>query len=116
MNTWLSKLGALVDFFTTSRVGALFDKSAWLLMAPAFAALYAIDPAMAMTLVQWTVFGLVLSGAAIIISRIVFPQINLERLVNEANDENNAAAGIIVGAVVLFVGLVMLSLVLWAKA
>lgn len=116
MDAILKQLSALVEFFQASRFGAIFDKSAWLLMAPAFAALYVIDPAMATTLAQWTVFGVVLAGAAVIISRIVFPQIKLTDLVTKASDEKNAAAGLIVAAVIIFVGIVMLALVLWAKA
>ena len=99
-----------------SRFGALLDKSAWLLMAPAITVLYFIDPAMAKTLLQWTVFGVVLAGAAVIISRIVFPQIRLSDLIDAAKFEKNIAAGVIVGAVIIFVGMIMLSLVVWAKA
>lgn len=116
MDALLKQLVALVEFFNNSRLGAVFDASAWLLMAPALAALYAVDPAMAKTLVEWTIFGAVLSGAAVIISRIVFPQIKLTELVEDAKNENNTAAGIIVGSVVVFVGVLILALVLWAKA
>lgn len=116
MNAILARLSALAEFFNATRLGALADKSAWLLMAPAIAALYAIDPAMVMTLLQWTLFGSVLAGAAVMISRIVFPQINLTEMVKDAKDENNTAAGLVVAAVVLFVGLLMLALVIWAKA
>ena len=116
MDTLIAQLGAIAEFFSNSRLGALADKSAWLLIAPAIAALYVVDPAMAQTLLQWALFGSVLAGAAIIISRIIFPQIKLTDLVGEATSENNVAAGIIVAAVVLFVGLVMLALVIWAKA
>lgn len=105
----------LAKFFA-SRFGALFDKSAWLLIGPAFLALFFIDAAMAQTLFQWTIFGVVLAGAAVIISRLVFPQIGLTDLVESAKTENNTAAGIIVAAIILFVGIVMMSLVLWAKA
>ena len=116
MDTILKQLGALAEFFNATRLGALADKSAWLLMAPAIAALYVIDPAMVMTLLQWTLFGSVLAGAAVMISRIVFPQIKLTELVKDAQDENNTAAGLIVAAVVLFVGILILALVIWAKA
>jgi len=116
MEALIAQLRAIAEFFQASRLGALADKSAWLLMAPAFAALYVIDPAMATTLAQWTVFGVVLAGAAVIISRIVFPQIKLTDLVTAAHEGGNTAAGMIVAAIVVFVGIVMLALVLWAKA
>jgi len=97
------------------RLSALVDKSALMLILPAFLALYFIDQPSAVTLAQWSLFALVIAGVAVIISRIVFPQIDLAKMLKEACDENNAAAGVVIGALVLFVGLVMLTLVLWAK-
>ncbi|MNH30681.1 hypothetical protein D3C79_909900 [compost metagenome] len=67
------------------------------------------------TLLQWVVFAPVLAGIAIIVSRVTFPQIELTKLVKEAELENRAA-GLVVAAIILFVGITMLSLVLWAKA
>lgn len=116
MDKTLASLAAVLEFFQNSRLAALVDKSAWLLIAPAIAALYAIDPALAKTFAQWSIFGLVLAGVSIMISRIVFPQIELTKLVESAHTEKNAAAGLVASAVVLFVGLVILSLVIWAKA
>lgn len=124
----MEKLNALIDSLTgalqglkpwiekAGRLTALFDKSAWLLMAPALAGLYAADRATAETLVQWTLFALALAGAAVVVSRIVFPQINLRDLVQQASEEDNRAAGIVAAAVVVFVGLLFLGMVLWAKA
>lgn len=106
----------MLEKFLASRFGALLDKSAWLLIGPAFLALFFIDAAMAKTLFQWTIFGIVLAGASVIISRLVFPQIRLTSLVDSAHTDKNTAAGIIVAAIILFVGIVMMSLVLWAKA
>lgn len=116
METLIKALTAISAFFKSSGIGAVTDKNAWILMAPAAAALYAIEPALATTLLQWTLFGIVLAGAAVVISRLIFPQIELTALVKSAWEEKNTAAGLIVSAVVLFVGVVMLSLVLWAKA
>lgn len=99
----------------TRRLAALFDKSAWLLIAPAFAALYFIDAPSALTLAQWSLFALVIAGFAVVVSRIVFPQINLTRMLTEALQENNLAAGFIIAALILFVGMVMLTLAIWAK-
>lgn len=124
----MNKLIALIDSITgvlqgvkpwlekTGGVAALFDKSAWLLMAPALAGLYAVDPAMAETLVQWTLFALALAGAAVIVSRIVFPQISIGEMVEAVRTSGGAGPGIVVAAVVLFVGIVFLGMVIWAKA
>lgn len=109
-------MDTLLAILKSPRLRALADKSAWLLIAPAVALLWLIDAAMARTLLQWSLYALVLAGLAIVISRVVFPQINLGQMVREAVDENNTAAGLIVGAIVLFVGMVMLALVIWSKA
>ena len=116
MDKLLTAFGRFFNAFHASRLGVIADKSAWLLMGPAIAALYQFDPAMATTLLQWATFGLVLAGVSIIISRLVFPQIQLSARVDSTQNEKNVAAALIVAAVVLFVGLVMLALVLWAKA
>lgn len=97
------------------RFSFLVDKSALFLIIPCAVALYFIDPAMFATLLQWVVFAPVLAGIAIIVSRVTFPQIELTKLVKEAELENRAA-GLVVAAIILFVGITMLSLVLWAKA
>lgn len=96
------------------RVAALLDKSAWLLIVPALLVLFFIDAGMVKTLIQWSAYGLVLAGVAVVVSRIVFPQIDLTRLVAEVHLENRAAATL-AAALVIFVGLLMLSLVIWAK-
>ena len=97
------------------RTKALADKSAWLLILPSVAALFFIDLSMLKTLIQWLVFAPVLAGVAVIVSRIVFPQINLTELVR-STEEGNTAAAVLASALVLFVALVVLALVMWAKA
>lgn len=74
------------------RIKALVDKSAWTLIVPSLIALFFIDQAMLATLVQWLTFAPVLAGVAIIVSRIVFPQIHLTELVRETLKGNLAAA------------------------
>lgn len=97
------------------RIRALIDKSAWILILPAVAYLFFIDTAMVRTLLEWTAYALVLSGIAIIISRVTFPEIELDQLMKDVANGSRAAATVI-ASIVLFVGLVMLSLVLWAKS
>ena len=106
-------LDALIAAWTR-RLAALFDPSAWLLIAPALGALLWIDPAMGLTLVQWSLFALVLAGVAVVISRIVFPQMNLSELVAEAMKGNRAAAAA-AAALVVFVALLFIGIVLWAR-
>lgn len=110
--TWLQPL---LD--KTGRLTALFDKSAWLMMAPALIGLYYTDQSLAETLVQWTMFALALAGAVVVVSRVIFPQINIGELVDLAKGEQKSLpASIIIGALVLFVGLLFLGMVIWAKA
>ena len=97
------------------RFNFLVDKSAIFLIVPCAVMLYFIDVAMFKTLLQWLVFAPVLAGIAIIVSRVTFPQVHLTELVKEAHT-GNRAAGFVAGAVIIFVGLLMLALVLWAKA
>lgn len=97
------------------RLAALFDKSAWLLVAPAIVALYFIDRPLALTFAQWGLFFLVLAGMAVVISRIVFPQIDLGDFLQRARD-GNPAAGMVSAAVILFVGMLLLAAaVYWIK-
>jgi len=97
------------------RIDALIDKSAWILILPALLIVYFSDVGMLKTLLEWSAFGVVLAGAAVMISRIVFPQIHLDSLVDRAVDEKNAAAAIIIAALILFVGMLIYSLIYWAK-
>jgi hypothetical protein len=100
----------------TARAKVLLDKTAWLLIVPALVVLFLVDAAFAKTLVQWSLFGLVLAGVAVVISRLIFPQVHLGELLAEVRDKQNTAAAVVVGAIVLFVALVMFALVIWAKA
>lgn len=107
---------ALAWLDSTARAKVLLDKTAWLLILPALATLFFLDPAAAKTLVQWSLYGVVLAGVVVVISRLIFPQIALGEFIASALKEKNAAAGIVVGAIVLFVAIMTLALVIWAKA
>lgn len=97
------------------RIKTLGDKSAMLLIIPCLVALFFIDASMVKTLVQWLVFAPIIAGVAIIVSRIVFPQLNLTKLVEEVHGGNTASA-ILASGLLLFVGLLIFALVTWAKA
>ncbi len=97
------------------RLLGFVDKSAWILILPAMLALYVIDPSMSSTLLQWSLFGIVLSGVSIIISRTTFPHIDLSVLIDDARRNKNTASAIIVAAIIIFVGLVFFAMIFWAK-
>lgn len=98
------------------RIRAMFDKSAWLLIAPALLAIFFLDPALGRTLVTWSAFGVAIAGVSVIISRVIFPHFDLSDLYDKAVVSRSMPAAILGAAIVLFVGIVMLALVIWAKA
>lgn len=103
-------------FSRARRFSALFDRSAWLLIAPALAILCWIDPAMMKTVLQWSGIAVILAGLACIVSRIIFPQIHLGELVEAVKADKSLPAAVVVAALVMFVAALIIALVLWAKA
>jgi hypothetical protein len=97
------------------RAKALFDKSGWLLIIPPAALLWGLDPAMFKTLMQWLIFAPILAGVAVIVSRIVFPQINLSTLVCETI-KGNVAASLVASTLIAFVAVIICAMVVWSKA
>jgi uncharacterized membrane protein YjfL (UPF0719 family) len=93
---------------------ALLDAHAWLLMLPALLVLALIDWPMVKTMLEWSLFGVVLVGAAIIISRLVFPQIDIAELMRQVR-MTNTAAGLVVAGLLIFFGLLVLALAGWSK-
>lgn len=98
-----------------SRLHGVADLGAWVLIVPAIVALYFIDRAMLLTLLQWLIYAPLMAGTAMIVTRIVFPQIELGKLADQAEVGNKAAAIVVVGFLA-FVAMLMLVLVYWAKA
>jgi hypothetical protein len=95
---------------------AVFDGRAWLLLiVPALVGLWLIDAAMVKTMTQWGAFAAVLCGVGVILTRIVFPQINVSELMTDVRYKNSTAAGLVVAALILTFGLVVVALVLWVK-
>ncbi len=106
----------LVLFFSrlARRVAPFFDMTAWVLLVVSLIPLWFIDRGMVLTLVQWTAFGLALAGIAVVITRVVLPQISLSEWLELAR-RGSAAAGLVVLGVTVFVSITILSLVLWAR-
>ena len=97
------------------RIAVFADKSAFLLIGPFSGVLYLVDGAMLVTLVEWLIFAPILAGVGIIVSRLIFPHVPLTVLVKEAL-QGNLAAGVVAGALIVFVGFLLISLVLWTNA
>jgi hypothetical protein len=96
-----------IRFFTQTSV--------WVLILPALLVLAFTDLPLVLTLVQWSAFALVLAGLSIVVSMVIFPQVDLTYLVRRASDGDMAAA-IVAGALLVFFGLLFYSMVFWAKA
>lgn len=97
-----------------SRFAALFDGSAWLLAAPAIAALWLLDSPMVKSLLQWSLYFSIMAAFVVIISRVAFPQVKLGEFIEEAKN-GNPAAGMIVSAVIMFVAIVLIAMAVWAR-
>jgi len=97
------------------RFRGLLDPSAWgvILLCVGLVALY--DRPMAVTLLQWTPFGMALTGVTIMLSRVAFPDVNLLEMLDLARHGNQAAAKVVLG-IMLFMAATFLGLVLWSRA
>lgn len=107
-STFLGKLKA--------RLIPLLDISAWVLLITSAVPMLLLNPAMVVTLITWTAYGIALAGISVMLNRLVLPQIKLDTFLREALNNGNVAAGIVVAAVLLLLGIFFLGLVLWAKA
>lgn len=96
-------------------LAALRTSSVWLLILPALAILALVDLPLARTMLEWTLFALVLAGLSIAVSIVTFPQVNLTDLVRRAMEGDQASATI-AAALLVFEGLLFYSMVFWAKA
>jgi hypothetical protein len=106
MREFLRRLG--------KRIRPMGDMTTWVLLTLSLVPLYLIDRALVVTLVQWSAYGLALTGLAVMLSRIVFPQIDLTEWVETARG-GNIVAGFVILSVALVVSMLVLSLVLWAR-
>lgn len=96
------------------RLLPFLDMSFWVLTIISLVPLWFLDRAMILTLLQWCAFGLALAGVAVVLCRILLPQIDLTAYVREAEKGSVAAALVILG-VTLMLSVIFLAMVLWAK-
>lgn len=97
-----------------ARLAPLLDPSSWLLALVGFGLLAALDWATALTLLQWSLFALVIAALTIVVSRISFPQIKLSEFVARAKEGDQPAA-VVVASVLIYCALVFVGIALWAK-
>ncbi len=97
-----------------NRLSALFDGSAWLLLALGALALGMIDWDLLLTLLRWSAVALCFCALTIVMSRLILPQIVLSEWLARARLGDPAAA-LVVASLLGFMGFLTLSVVLWAK-
>ena len=95
------------------RLKAFFDKSAWLLILVGAIVLAIFDIPTLITLVSWAAFALVLAGMTIMMSKAVFPSIQLSDLLKRA-ENGEIPAGLVILGLLVFVGLLFNGAVTWA--
>lgn len=100
------------------RLLPLLDLSTWVLLVISAVPLYFLAPAMLITLAQWTAYGMTLAGIAVVLCRMVLPQIDLTALARAswAGGPNALPSAIMFAAVVFLLATFFGGLVLWAKA
>lgn len=96
------------------RLIPLGDMSAWLLLLISLPLMAVTAPSMVMTLVQWSVFAVALAGVAVMLCRLILPQIDLSEWLEEAR-KGSMAAAVVVAATLFVYAALFLGLVLWAK-
>ena len=96
-----------------ARLKGFTDRSAWLLVLVGGAILGVTDYRLLLTLVAWVAFTAVLAGITIMLSRVVFPTIDLGEWIDKARGGEMPAA-LIVAALLVFAGLLFNGVVSWA--
>lgn len=92
--------------FIKERFQSLLDVSAWMLILIGVVGIAITSWTLALTLFQFSLVTCVIAGVAIIVSRVVFPQINLAELVNEAKTTPLGAAIVAFSIIVFCIALV----------
>lgn len=97
------------------KVSPFYDPRAWVLIVLCAGGVAIFDVPMVKTILQWTLMFGIFAGFAVIISRFIFNQIDLTAHVKAALRGNNGA-GLVVLGVLIFMGLLIMSLTFWGKA
>jgi hypothetical protein len=90
---------------------SLLNKSALLLILPAFALLYWLMPSAVLTIVQWAVYVPIFAGVAVIVSLLAFPQVKAQELISQVAS-GNVASAIVLVALMAFYATIFVSLLI----
>lgn len=95
------------------RVTAVFDISAWVLIAIGAAWLFFSDVSLLGMMIRIGLFCSVIAGFVIVVSRIMFPQINLDDFVKDAR-EGKSGSATVVAAILISNAVMFLAMVIWS--
>ena len=97
------------------RLKPFTDLTAWVLLIVSSVPLLFIDRAMFVTLIEWTLYALALGGIAVVLSRVLLPHVRLSDWLDRAKTGDRAAAWV-ASSVILFLAIIFIGMVLWARA
>lgn len=97
------------------RLRPFTDLTAWVLLIVSSVPLLFIDRAMFITLVEWTLYAIALAGIAVFLSRVLLPHLRLSLWLERAWTGDRAAA-FVASSVILFLAIIFIGMVLWARA
>lgn len=97
-----------------ARIAPFGDISALVLITVGAVVLGLTDLPLLMMLSRWISFAFIVAGVVIVLSRISFPSVQFRTWIPLVK-QGNVAAGIVLGAVILYCAVVFSSVVFWAK-
>lgn len=97
------------------RLKPFADLTAWVLLIVSSVPLLLIDRAMFVTLIEWTLYALALAGISVFLSRVLLPHVRLSLWLQMAWEGNRAAA-FVASATIMFLAVIFIGMVLWARA
>lgn len=97
-----------------ARLRPFRDPGVVVLLLVSMVPLAILDRAMAITLLQWTLYVLALGGLSILLSMVMVPSLRFWTWAEKASGGSTAAA-IVVFGMLLNMGLIFIGVVLWAR-
>lgn len=97
------------------RLRPFTDLTAWVLLIVSSVPLLFIDRAMFVTLIEWTLYAIALAGIAVFLSRVLLPHVRLSLWLQRAWEGDRAAA-FVASSVIMFLAVIFIGVVIWARA
>lgn len=98
-----------------SRFRPFIDPSVLILLLVSAGPLLVLDRPMALTLLQWSLFVLAVGAITNLLSMVMLPEVKVVDLYRRVLVNGELAPAVLLGSLILFMGLVFLGGVLWAR-